>query len=198
MVGGTDPCMRIMDGAPLLAHTLARMRAMVPDVPIRIAAPEFDRDNLDAIASGISNCTVGYGFSDKPLLRILQAAEELQDSAVVLRLDGQHSFFQEAVIWPLVEKLHASGLDVARSPDNLPPGLTGDVWRAGALRKMAGRLEELSPDTAAPHYVHPKFLAMKPVAGLRAASIQPPALPDDLLREIRARQTIVFRTIISR
>ncbi len=191
--GGTDACMRTMDGAPLLAHTLARVRAMAPQAPIRIAAPQFDRHNLDEIASRVSNCTVQYGFNDKPLLRLLQAAEGLANDAVVLRMDGQHSFFQEAVIWPLVERLHADGLDVARAPDSFPPGLTGDVWRAGALRKMARLLEELPADQAAAHYVHPKFLAMKPIAGLRAASIEPPALPDDLLREIREHMAIAFK-----
>lgn len=179
--------MRTMDGAPLLAHTLARVRAMAPNIPICIAAPEFDLHGLDDIASRVSNCIASYGFSDKPFLRILQATENLDDDAVVLRVDGQHSFFQEAVVWPLVEKLHADGLDVARSPDNFPPGLTGDVWRVGALRRMAKVLGDLPPSTAAAHYVHSKFLAMRPVAGLRSASIEPPALPDRVLRDIRER-----------
>ena len=191
--GGTDPCMLTIDGVPLLTRTLMRARAMAPDVPICIAAPEFDKGNLDQIASLISNCIARYSFTEKPLLRLIEAADKLDGNAVVLRIDGQHSFFREEVIWSLVEKLHAENLDLARSPDDFPPGLTGDVWRVEGLRKVNEVLQGFSPSEAARHYVHPKFIAMKPIAGMRTASVKHPAVSDDALREIRNRQADAFK-----
>lgn len=85
-----------------------------------------------------------------------------------------------------MEAAQAEGLDLAKSPDNFPPPLSGEVWRVSALRHIAGMLDRMPAQTAGPHYVHPKFIAMRKEAGLRTRIVQPPPIPDTLLRTIRA------------
>jgi len=183
--GGRERCMLLLDGKPLLQRTLERARSLFPEVPVRIVAPEFDRGGLDAIAATVSRSSVSYGFDEKPLERMVDAVRDLTEDDLIIRIDGQHCFFQESVILDLLEAAHASDLDVARSPDDFPPPLTGDVWRVRALRHMHAMLSAWPSEKAAPHFVHPKYLAMRKGSGLRARSIEPPQIRDDVLRTIR-------------
>jgi 2-polyprenyl-3-methyl-5-hydroxy-6-metoxy-1,4-benzoquinol methylase len=183
--GGRERCMLMLDGKPLLQRTLERARSLFPETPIRIVAPEFDRGGLDAIAATVARTSVSYRFDDKPLARMIDAVRNIADDALVVRIDGQHCFFQESVILDLIDAARAGGLDVARSPDDFPPPLTGDVWRAGALRRMGAMLSAWPSEQAAPHFVHPKYLAMRESSGLGARTIEPPQIPDDVLRMIR-------------
>jgi 2-polyprenyl-3-methyl-5-hydroxy-6-metoxy-1,4-benzoquinol methylase len=184
--GGRDRCLLLLDGRPLLLHTLERARELFPDAPIHIVAPGFDRGGLDTITAKVDRCSASYGFDDKPLKRMTEVTRDLPDESIVLRIDGQHSFFQASVIFDLLDAAAAEDLDVARSPDDFPPPLTGDVWRVGALRQMDALLARWPSETAAPHYVHPKYLAMRKVSGLRSRTVKPRRIGDKTLRTIRS------------
>jgi 2-polyprenyl-3-methyl-5-hydroxy-6-metoxy-1,4-benzoquinol methylase len=190
--GGPDRCMRVLDGKPLLVRTLERARALFPQAPIRIVAPQFDRGGLDAIASCVGGCQIEYGFDEKPLKRMIGAVRTLGDNAIVLRIDGLHCFFHEKIIRALVSVAHEDNLDIAKSPDNFPPPLSGTIWRAGALRHMDRMLSSWPQEDAAPHYVHPKFLAFRKQSGLKARIVEPPRMADDLLARIRAELARAF------
>jgi hypothetical protein len=147
--GGTDRCMRLLDGKPLLLRTLERGRRLFPQASIRILAPEFDRGGLDHIASSVDDCQIDYGFDDKPLKRMTSSTRDLGDDAVVLRVDGLHCFFHEDVIQALFDAVDQQELDIAKSPDDFPPPLTGEVWRVGALRRVDELLSAWPAEQAA-------------------------------------------------
>src|SRR5258706_4364772 len=183
--GGRERCMLVLDGKPLLLRTLERARKLFAMVPIRSMALGFDRGGLDASASTTDRCRVSYGFDDKPLKRMIEGTRDLGSDAVVVRIDGQHCFFQENIVRDLLEATRADKLDIARSPDDFPPPLTGDIWRVSALRRVDEMLSTWPSEAAAPHYVHPKYLAMRKESGLRARTIDPPRIEEATLREIR-------------
>ena len=184
--GGPDRCMRRLDGKPLVTRCLQRARRLFPDVPICVVAPEFDSGGLDQIASSVENCRVSYGFNDRPLNRMVAVVRDLPDNALILRVDGLHCFFQEKIIRGLIEAVELEGLDLAKSPDNFPPPLSGEVWRVWALRQVGDLLGRMPAEAAAPHYVHPKFIAMRKQANLRTRIVEPPQIPDEILGSIRA------------
>jgi 2-polyprenyl-3-methyl-5-hydroxy-6-metoxy-1,4-benzoquinol methylase len=184
--GGPDRCMRVLDGKPLALRCLERARRLFPRVPIRIVAPKFDSGNLDEMASGIENCLASYGFDDRPLNRMIAAVTDLPGDARVLRIDALHCFFQEAVIRGLLQAAEADELDLAKAPDNFPPPLAGEIWRVGALRQVGAMLDRMPVQDAGPHYVQPKFIAMRKEAGLRTRLVEPPHIPDSVLSSIRA------------
>ena len=127
--GGADLCMRVLDGKPLVERCLERARRLFPDVPIRVVAPEFDRGGLNGIASSVVNCQATYSFDDKPLKRMIAAVDDLADDQWILRIDGLHCFFQGNVVRDLIAAAESEKLDLAKSPDNFPPPLGGEVWR---------------------------------------------------------------------
>jgi 2-polyprenyl-3-methyl-5-hydroxy-6-metoxy-1,4-benzoquinol methylase len=184
--GGPDRCMRVLDGKPLVLRCLERVRRLFPAVPIRVVAPGFDAGNLDSLVGQIANASVSYSFDDKPLHRMVAAVQGLADTALVLRLDGLHCFFREEIIGGLIAAAQSQSLDLAKSPDNLPPPLSGEVWRAGALRHIADMLGRMPAILAAPHQVHPKFIAMRKESDLRTRIVAPPPIADETLRAIRA------------
>ena len=187
--GAANLCMRKLDGKPIFLHTLERLRNLFPRAVIRVVAPEFDRGGLDFAANAIGDCEVQYSFDDNPLQRMIAAVRELADDAIVLRLDGLHCFFHEAVIVGLLDTIEEEALDFVKSPDDFPPTLTGEAWRAGGLRRFAAMLAQWPKDRAAPHCVHPKFLAMRKESGLRVRMVTPPAIADEYLTQARRRLT---------
>jgi 2-polyprenyl-3-methyl-5-hydroxy-6-metoxy-1,4-benzoquinol methylase len=183
--GGSDRCLRVLDGKPLLLRCLERVRGLFPAAPITLVAPAFDRGGLDPIALAVEECRASYGFDDRPLARLVAATEDLPDDARVLRVDGLHCLFRDEVVRPLLDAARANALDIVKSPDDFPPALTGEVWRVGGLRELARLLATWPAARAAPHYVHPKFLAMRPETGLRGVAVEPPRIDDDVLQTIR-------------
>jgi 2-polyprenyl-3-methyl-5-hydroxy-6-metoxy-1,4-benzoquinol methylase len=184
--GGPDRCMRVLDKKPLALRCLERARRLFPHVPIRVVAPQFDSGGLDEIASSVADCRASYGFDDRPLNRMIAAVRDLPDDALVLRIDGLHCFFQETVIRGLIEAAESDDLDLAKSPDNFPPPLAGEVWRVRALHHVGEMLGRMPVEAAAPHYVHPKFIAMRKHSDLRTRIVEPPQIPDTVLSAIRA------------
>lgn len=183
--GGRDRCMSALDGKPLVLRSLERARRLFPSVPIRVVAPEFDRGGLDGLASSVEGCHVGYSFDDKPLKRMIAAIHDLSDDALILRIDGLHCYFQADVIHALIATAETESLDLVKSPDNFPPPLTGEAWRVGALRHIDGMLSRLRNEEAAPHFVHPKFFAMRKDSGLRTRIVEPPEVSNNTLSDIR-------------
>ena len=190
--GGRDRCMFMLDGKPLFAHTLERARKLFSQTPIRVVAPEFDRGGLDRIAAAIEGCQVSYGYDDKPLKRMIEATRDLADDALILRIDGLHCFFQEGIVRALLDAAAAEDLDIAKSPDDFPPTLTGEVWRVGALRHLDAMLSKWPAERAAPHYVQPKFIAMRKESDLRGRIVAPPAVADSVLTTARAALARAF------
>src|SRR3978361_532844 len=47
-------------------------------------------------------------------------------------------------------------------------------------------LDRMPAQDAGPHYVHPKFIAMRKEADLRTRIVEPPRIPDTVLAGIRA------------
>jgi 2-polyprenyl-3-methyl-5-hydroxy-6-metoxy-1,4-benzoquinol methylase len=57
---------------------------------------------------------------------------------------------------------------------------------------MDRMLSSWPQEDAAPHYVHPKFLAFRKQSGLKARIVEPPRMADDLLARIRAELARAF------
>lgn len=190
--GGPDLCMNPVEGRPAVAWTVEQARRTWPGVPVVIAAPAFDAggalDALDALAG--PDVRLHYSHDASPLDRLLAATADLTPEALFLRVDGLHLGWRPALAKELLERATAEGLDLAKAPDDYPIQLTADVYRVGALRRLA----PLLGDNDAAWRVHPKYALLRRPELFRAARVEPIAtVPLQELRELRERCRAVYR-----
>ena len=152
--GGVDLCMNELDGKSVIWHTIKKLKAQFNLNEITIAAPEFDVGGFDSIIT--ERVTAYYGFNDSPLKRIISITNQLPDDALVLRVDGLNFCVDTASISKMLEITNEKQLDLMKFQDDWPTIFCGDIYRIGALRKMANEIG--GPDSSdAPYHIHPKY-----------------------------------------
>lgn len=188
--GAPEICMNRLDGRPVLAHTLARFAAALPDASLVLVAPDFDRGGpLEAMGSFVAGLEIRFGHDADPLARLVEACADLDDAALVARVDGQHCFADTAATRAMALLADAKKLDCVKLPDDFPPALASEVYRVGALRRLAA---ELDPRRDAAWRVHPKFALCRPERGFAYEHLRPRAYPDPELRRLRERAGSVY------
>lgn len=186
--GGRDICMNQVDGVPVVAWTLRRIRKSFPRSKVVIAAPEFDKDGpLSQVAREVDpSIGVYYGYNSSPLKRMLGAHEAFSLTQHFCRVDGLNMFFLTDVVKKMANDAVRAERDCIKFPDSFPPQLGADIYSISALRQTAKDLREDSPYT-----VHPKY-AMFENDVYRTAFAEVEPLPsDDYL--MRARE--VYRSV---
>jgi 2-polyprenyl-3-methyl-5-hydroxy-6-metoxy-1,4-benzoquinol methylase len=195
--GAEDFCLRSVDGEPAVARTIRRAIEAFPAVPVRVAAPGFDRGGrldevVGAIAARGGDIDAFYGFDGAPLDRLLAVSDEFDEAALLLRADGLHFGTDFALSRRMLDLAEEQGLDCVKAPDDFPPFLGSDVYRVGALRR-ARRLIKASDD---PFLVHPKFLMFHRGDEFATRYLENlPDYPDEFLQEIRAGSTQLMHDI---
>lgn len=155
--GGRDICMNNLDGEPILLKTVKTIHDAFFDTVgnVKIIAPEFDQGGLDFIKGHFPTdfVTVYYGDNESPLLRMLGATSDADDSDVVLRLNGLNFCVDTDCAKKSLEIACKSGCDCIRFPDSFPALFTSDVYRVGALRRMAEYKNKIDRK----YHIHPKY-----------------------------------------
>ena len=166
--GGPDFCMNLVEGKPAVTWTVETARRMWPDVEVIVAAPAFDAGGgLDSLAKG--GVRVTYSHDASPLDRLLDAARGFPDAALLVRVDGLHLGWRPALARQLLELAAAATLDRAKAVDDYPIQLTADVYRVGALRRLA---KVLGPDDGI-YRVHPKYAMVRRADVFSVARVEP-------------------------
>jgi SAM-dependent methyltransferase len=188
--GASEICMNVLDGRPVLAHTLARFAAALPDASLALVAPEFDRGGaFETLGSFVADLDLHFGHDADPLARLVDACAALGDDALVARVDGQHCFADTAATRAMALLADAKKLDCVKLPDDFPPALASEVYRVGALRRLAA---ELDPLRDAAWRVHPKFAICRPERGFAYEYLRPRAYSHVELRRLRERARSVY------
>jgi 2-polyprenyl-3-methyl-5-hydroxy-6-metoxy-1,4-benzoquinol methylase len=188
--GDEDYCLRELEGAPLVAHTIRAAQRCFPETPVRILAPAFDRGGrIDEIAqSAEGEVGVLYGFDASPLDRMLMAVEGLPAEAYVMRVDGMHFSADFDLAAAMLERARERELDGIKTPDDFPAHLSVDVFRTGALRRARAVVD--TDDS--PFLVHPKFL-LPSLPGFRFERYEDvPAYTEAQLWDTRNRTTEIL------
>ncbi|RIL00271.1 MAG: methyltransferase type 11 [Proteobacteria bacterium] len=186
--GAPDPCMAVIDGRPVVVHTIARLAAAFPGASLVLVAPAFDRGGpLEALLRR----RVGMLFAHDadPLARLADATADLDDDAVVLRCDGLHCFADLTYAHAMAARLAARRLDCVKPPDDFPPALAVEAYRAGALRRLAAQLD---PARDAAWRVHPKYALCRPGGGFAFEHAPAPRYERAELEALRAQARRVY------
>lgn len=183
--GAPDPCLQAHEGRPALVHTLERVAGRWPRIEVALVAPGFDRDGpLGALAPRIPSgrFTRLFAHDGDPLARLVDATADLPHDALVARCDGQHCFVDLDVTAAMASRAAADGLDCVKLPDDFPPAFASEVYRVGALRRLAAALD---PARDAALRAYPRHAACRPESGLRWRYEAPPRYPAARLRALR-------------
>jgi 2-polyprenyl-3-methyl-5-hydroxy-6-metoxy-1,4-benzoquinol methylase len=184
--GGRDQCMNEIDGRPAVAVVLDHVRQHF-DCPIVLAGPEFDAGG--ELAGVAAKCAGGgvttyFGHNERPLHRVLAACQDLDDNALIVRVDGLHVCVDLDGADAMLELAEQGALDCVKFPDDFPAQVACEVFRIGALRRAA---ESLGPADA-PFWVHPKFYLFAHPHRFRTAYYEPARrYTDEELRTFRRR-----------
>ena len=183
--GAPDPCLNPVDGRPAVARTLVRVATRWPALPITLVAPAFDRGGpLEALSSGASGARLALLFAHDadPLARLVDATADLPDDALVARCDGLHCFVDLDTTAAMAERAAARSLDCVKLPDDFPPAFASEVYRVGALRRLAAALD---PTREAPLRAYPRHAACRPESGLAWEHAPAPRYDDAALHAWR-------------
>lgn len=170
--GGPDDSVNLVDGVPVVVHTLRAIAAALPDVPRILIAPAFEQDGLLGgllARHDLRDVEVLTAHDASPLKRMVTATVDLDAEAWALRVDGVSMFVDPRTIGEMVDAVRDGSLDCYKTPDDYPALLAVDLYRVGALREALGCLPLEDAD-----HVHPKFFMMR-TPGFRTAH-HPPAL----------------------
>lgn len=183
--GAPDPCLQALAGRPALVHTLERVAAHWPEIEVTLLAPAFDREGpLVALAPRIPPGRFARLFchDEDPLARLVESTADLPDDALVARCDGQHCFVDLDVTAAMARRAADDGLDCVKLPDDFPPAFASEVYRVGALRRLAAALD---PARDAALRAYPRHAACHPESGLRWRYEDPPRYSTARLRAMR-------------
>ncbi len=188
--GAPDPSVSELDGRLVVEWTLERIARTLPGVPITLVAPAFDRggrfEDLPARLPQIA-LEVLCEHDDDPLARLVAATRGLADDALVARCDAQHCFFDVERTREMAATAARRALSCVKFPDDFPPQFASEIYRVGALRRLADELDD------AALRVHPKLALCRPTSPHPWALLDPPPrYADAELRRCRERARAVY------
>ncbi len=189
--GGRDYCLSLVDGDPVIAHSLKKLVKTFPGSRIVIAAPAFDKGGLfEGIVAGLNNpnLAIYYGNDDSPLKRIVAACASLDAQDLVLKMDALHCVFDVELALAMLEQARSEKLDCVKPPDDFPAQLSSEVYRYGALRDAAEHLIESDRNFE----IHPRFYFFKNKKYKSRYARLKPIYDDNFLRDCRRQYSSVY------
>lgn len=177
------------NGEPFFALTLRMAKQL--SAPIMLLTPSWDEGSAllrDTYANVLGEPLKHFaGLDNSPLLRLVEACSDLDDHEYVVRMNALNAFIDLEEVRALVTSTMASTSDAGLFEDDIPPQLTVDVFRVGALRSAARSL-----DLQSPLQIHARQ-AVAAASGTRVcrAVVRTPA--DEELRRARAANEALYR-----
>ncbi len=191
--GGPDLCIKPVQGKPVVFHTIRRALEAFPESKLILAAPEFDRGGmLNNVVTEFpaSQVQVHYAHDTSPLLRILEATENLSVSDYLVRIDGVHFCFDSQAAQEMLQQAISKKLDAVKLPDDFPVQFGVDIYRIGALRQLGSILINREDK---PFHVHPKFFMFSHPEQFSCAYIkQVPEYEDPFLQTCREQAKEIY------
>lgn len=193
--GGKDLCMALVEDETAVERTIKKSLISFPDIDVVVIAPEFDKGgSLDRVVSSISNkhLSIYYGHNASPLMRMLDVCSEMDDDAYIIRVDGLHFSYDTKLSRDILDFAINKSMDCVKLPDDFPIGFSSEVFRVGALRKLAGLLK---PPTDDMYHVHPKHYFFKNRGDFKFAFYtELPAYTNEYLAECRLLTEKIYET----
>jgi SAM-dependent methyltransferase len=186
--GGPDLTMSVMDGRPVVYWTVKRILDAGLGEQVTVCAPEFDRMGfLEEVARLFPRDCVSvlYCHDASPLDRLVEATRHEDAESWIVRVDGLSFCCDTALSQQMLDLARSRNLDCVSPPDDFPPYCSSDVFRVGALRRLAAELAGPEHDV---FRIYPRYYMDRREHGYRAIKCDRlPQYAPELARSWRAR-----------
>ena len=183
--GGPDDCLNNLHGKTILQHTVDKVLADLYDYvkKLVIIAPEFDKGGLDIFVEQHPLLSVSYGFDESPLMRMVTATHDLTDEDIFCRINALNFCFDSSAAVNNLQTAEIKSIDCIKFPDDFPALFTSDIYKVGALRRIAAT-ENLNLK----YHIHPKYY-METTDGFTLNTYKPnmDLYSDSFLMSIRSK-----------
>ncbi|MBN2716797.1 MAG: class I SAM-dependent methyltransferase [Deltaproteobacteria bacterium] len=160
--GDEEFCVRTLDGHPAIYWTIKHIIENFDNAEVIIVAPAYDKNGkLNALKSNFPHLKLHYSHNDSPLRRMVAALADTPDNTFCCRLNALNFGFDVSLIKEMVTLAQRENLECVKSADDYPPHLTGEIYQAGALRKLIRKIDKGEIDQPERHEIHPRFILMK-------------------------------------
>lgn len=194
--GGPDFQMSLIDGKPVVYHTIAKIYKSFPKAKIVAVAPEFDRNGGLEFLKGEyrdRDFSLFYGHTDNPMKRILAATDKELDQEYFIRVDGISMFFDLDKSVYMLRQAQSSGFDLYMFPHDFPVQFVSEVFRFGAFRSA---YKEISGNTNLKRYlIHPKYYIHRDGKYKSKILTSLPDYSDDYLNQCRSKAVDIYNVV---
>lgn len=178
--GAKDMCMNLVNGKPVVAHTVEKFLKNFPQCNLIIGAPDFDRHGeLSNIFEMYPQVKIYFGENESPLNRMRSIHRIFFNSDRFIRINGLNLFFHPKMISKMWSEANTELLDCMMFPDNYPTQFNADIYNINALKILHQEITMQSP-----FQVHPKYALFRNKC-FRTRYFVPRSLSDTELREAR-------------
>ena len=132
-----------LNGAPVLAHVLARASAIPGIERVCCAIPDLPQDDALAALAADLGAVVARGSETDVLDRYLRAARAC-DARTVMRITSDCPVLDPAISGQVLARFHEAGADYASNvdPRSWPKGMDTEVFTREALERAAAETNE--------------------------------------------------------
>jgi len=183
--GAPDPCLLLLRGKSLLAHTIARIKVHVDPARIVVLAPDVPANKRLQEIAAEEGVEFFAGSEQSVLDRVLAALEELpalKEAEIVVRVTGEQFVVDPELVREELRHMEAHPeADLVCCDEGLDPRFFGEVARTRALKALRDRKPQPPPQAETNPFAYMRFSSEFHVAVVRAR----PAYDDATLRRFR-------------
>ena len=144
--GREDFCLRKVKGEYVISAVIKKMKKIKPIDEIIIAVPDVPENSIFKKIADEENVHCFFGSISNVLDRFINAAESI-GCDIIVRVLGQHYFFNPVLIERMIKYRLDKNYDFVQTPDDFDCKLSGEIFTLNALKKVGMMLEKIGEDS---------------------------------------------------
>ena len=185
--GTPDKCvLKFSDQETVIEKLVKKIKFDFPNENITIISPNIP-ESLTFASLEKFGIKLFYGSLENPLQRIIDSIIELKEEEYIVRIDGINLFYRKNDVLNAINIAINEKTDLVKFSDDFMPSFTFDIYRVGALRKLA----KLNIESQ--FSIHPKFYIIKDTLNFKHIYYNPKeSFTDEYLRIARNFMKPIF------
>ena len=140
--GGKDSCLNKINNEYVISNVIHQLKQIEKIEKIVIAVPDVPENEIFKKISNEENVRYFFGSTSNVLDRFIKAAEFI-DGDIIVRVLGQHYFFDPNLIENMIVYLLNNDYDFVQTPDDFDCKLSGEIFTLDALKREMKMLKNM-------------------------------------------------------